>query len=251
MVGAIVLSPTDAASQEAVVGWAERVVVARARAPRDLVPQHYRLEYFGCYHPDFDLEGGARSVVQFEGVLPKAAPCVAYAPVDLVVGVPPEVYELVRLVVHLVGCFYAEYDGGGLVRKHMVSVLASDTVRPNAAHTTTIIASIIFLSCSGDCETTPASSVKHAPKRRRQGWFSGGCSPPTSRPRFLPRVHQSVHDILVCLETRVGNVYNRLEEYVEQEEREYAPLTKTLLHSGSPRAHPVVEPHACSHGIDE
>ena len=28
-------------------------------------------------------EGSARSVVQFEGVLPEAAPCVAYAPVDL------------------------------------------------------------------------------------------------------------------------------------------------------------------------
>ena len=35
MVGAIVLSPTDAASQEPVVGSARRVVVARARAPRD------------------------------------------------------------------------------------------------------------------------------------------------------------------------------------------------------------------------
>ena len=58
-------------------------------------------------------------MVQFEGVLPKAAPCVAYAPVDLdgqvgiiVVGVPPKVYELVRLVVHhLVDCLYAEYGG--------------------------------------------------------------------------------------------------------------------------------------------
>ena len=60
----------------------------------------------------------ARSVAQFEGVLPEAAPCVAYALVDLdgqvviVVDVPPEVYELVRLVVHLVSCLYAEYGGG-------------------------------------------------------------------------------------------------------------------------------------------
>ena len=37
MVGAIVLSPTDAASQEPVVGSAQRVVVARARASRDQV----------------------------------------------------------------------------------------------------------------------------------------------------------------------------------------------------------------------
>ena len=46
MVGAIVLSPTDAASQEPVVGSAQRVVVARARAPRDAAVQH-GLEYLG------------------------------------------------------------------------------------------------------------------------------------------------------------------------------------------------------------
>ena len=40
MVGAIVISPTDAASQEAVVGTVQRVVVARARAPRDAAVQH-------------------------------------------------------------------------------------------------------------------------------------------------------------------------------------------------------------------
>ena len=46
MVGAVVLSPTNAASQEAVVGSAQRVVVAHARAPRDSVVQHC-LEYLG------------------------------------------------------------------------------------------------------------------------------------------------------------------------------------------------------------
>ena len=48
VVGAIiVLSPTDAASQETVVGLAQRgVVVARARAPRDAAVQHC-LEYLG------------------------------------------------------------------------------------------------------------------------------------------------------------------------------------------------------------
>ena len=40
MVGAIVLSPTDAASQEAVMGSAQRVVVARERAPSDADVQH-------------------------------------------------------------------------------------------------------------------------------------------------------------------------------------------------------------------
>ena len=96
MVDAIVLSPTDAGSQKGVVGSAQRVVVARARAPRDSAVQHC-IEYLDSEHPDFELEGNARSVVQFEGVLPKAAPCVAYAPIDLdgqvgiVVGVPLEV----------------------------------------------------------------------------------------------------------------------------------------------------------------
>ena len=46
MVGAIVLSSTDAASQEPVVGSAQRVVVARAWTPRDAVVQHC-IEYLG------------------------------------------------------------------------------------------------------------------------------------------------------------------------------------------------------------
>ena len=82
MVDAIVISPTDAASQEAVVGLAQRVVVARARAPRDATVQH-RLECLGFSHPDFELEGGVLVVVQFEGVLPEPAPCATYAPVNL------------------------------------------------------------------------------------------------------------------------------------------------------------------------
>ena len=86
------------------LGSAQRVVVARARAPRDAAMQHC-LEYLGSEHPGFKLEGGARSVVQIEGVLPEAVPCFAYALIDLdgqlsiVVDVPSEVYELVRLVV--------------------------------------------------------------------------------------------------------------------------------------------------------
>ena len=73
MVGAIVLSPTDAASEEAAVSSAQHVLVARAWAPRDAAVQHC-LEYFDSDHPDFELEGSARSVVQFESVLPEAAP---------------------------------------------------------------------------------------------------------------------------------------------------------------------------------
>ena len=55
MVGAIVLSPTGAASQESGVGSAQHVVVARTRAPRDPAVQHC-LEYLGSEHPYFELE---------------------------------------------------------------------------------------------------------------------------------------------------------------------------------------------------
>ena len=117
MVGAIVLLPTDTASQEPVADSAQSVVVARARAPRDAAVQHC-LEYLGSYHPGFEHEESARSVVQFEGVIAEAAPCVAYAPVDLdgqvdiVVDVSLEVYKLVRPVVHLTRCLYTECGGG-------------------------------------------------------------------------------------------------------------------------------------------
>ena len=127
MVGAI-RSPTDAASLKTVVGSVQ--VVARAWALRDATVQHY-LEYLGSSHPNFELERSARSVVQFEGVLPKAAPCIAYAPVDLdgqigvVVDVSPEVHELVRSVERPASCLYAEY-GGGL--RHPLLAETHDTV---------------------------------------------------------------------------------------------------------------------------
>ena len=77
------------------------------------------LEQLASSHPKFELDESTRSTVQFEGAHPEAVPCDVYAPVDLddqvgvMVDVPPEVNELVRLVVHLAGCLYAE-DGGGL-----------------------------------------------------------------------------------------------------------------------------------------
>ena len=46
VVGAYVLSLTDAANQEAVVKSAQRVIVARARAARD-TSVHHCLEYLG------------------------------------------------------------------------------------------------------------------------------------------------------------------------------------------------------------
>ena len=61
---------------------AQRVAVARAPVLRDTTVQHC-LEYLGSENPEFELEGRARLVVQSERVLPEAAPCVAYAPIDL------------------------------------------------------------------------------------------------------------------------------------------------------------------------
>ena len=48
-------------SQEAVMGWAQPVVVTRARAPRDAAVQHF-LEYFGSEHPELSEVRGERWV---------------------------------------------------------------------------------------------------------------------------------------------------------------------------------------------
>ena len=68
----IVLSLAYAASQEALVDPAQRVVVTHARALREAAIQHC-LEYLGSKHPDLELEGSARSMVHFKRVLPEAA----------------------------------------------------------------------------------------------------------------------------------------------------------------------------------
>ena len=86
------------------VGSARRVVVARARAPRDAAVSFVSSTSALSVRILSSRGALARSVVQFEGVLPEAAPCVAYAPFDLdgqvgiVVDVSPKVYKLVRLL---------------------------------------------------------------------------------------------------------------------------------------------------------
>ena len=96
---------------------AKFVIGTRAGVSRDTAVEH-RLEYLSSYHPEFELEGGAPSVLLFvEGRL-KAAPCVTYALVDLdgevgvVVDVHPVVDELICLIVHLTDHSYADYTGG-------------------------------------------------------------------------------------------------------------------------------------------
>ena len=245
MVGAAVLSPINTASQEAVVGSAQRVVVTRARATRAAAVQHC-LEYLGSWHTDFELEGSARSVVQVENVFPEAAPCVAYARVDLdgnvgiVVDVPPEVCKLIRLIVHLTGYLYAE-DGGGL--RHPLRGYThdlshgpqySEAERRAHYHDRARFLHHLLEQLQDDSFIV---SVKHAPQRCCEGWLSGGCFPPPPRPRFfLINVYQSVHGVFARLEILVDRVHNRRENDVGQEGRKHAALTtKTRFHSEPPR----------------
>ena len=168
MAGAIVLSPTDAASQEpVVVGSAQRVVVARARAPRDAAVQlvsstsvlsirilssrgalgrsYSSKVYFRKLHHALRMR---RSTSMDRSALWLTFPRGIYTNSFVWLYTWPAASTLNMAV-----------DSGiPFALKHMISVLASDTVRPKAAHTTTITP-IIFLSCSGDLETTPASSA--------------------------------------------------------------------------------------------
>ena len=168
MVGAIILSPTDAASLRVMVGPAQRGIEANA----------YGLHVTQPYSILSSTSALSIRVLSSRGALGRSYNSRVYfrklhhamrmrrlTSMDrsafFVVDVPPEVYELVRLVVHLARCLYADVavDSSILfVCKHMISVFTSNVVRPNAAHTTATTP-IIFLSCSGDCKTTPASSA--------------------------------------------------------------------------------------------
>ena len=130
-----------------------------------------------------------------------------------------------------------------------MSVLASDTVRPNAA-TRPRSPPSSFSAARVIARRPRHRQRKACPKAASRGLTLRQLLPPP-RPPFLPQVCRSVHDAFVHLETRGGQVYNRREEDVEQEGCEHAPLTKASFHSKPPRAHPVVEPHACSHPIVE
>lgn len=69
--------------------------------------QQYRIiSYFGFQHPDLKIQGSARAVGYFEGVLLEVTPGAAYTPVDsdghVVVDLPPEVYKIIRLAASVV-----------------------------------------------------------------------------------------------------------------------------------------------------
>lgn len=80
--------------------------------------------------------------------------------IGVVVDVAPEEYEIMSSSVQLAGRLDSEC-GGGIGHaprcKHIISVLASETVRPNAVALTVTIMNTIFLRCSDDWETIAAS----------------------------------------------------------------------------------------------
>ena len=101
-------------------------------------------------------------------------------------------------------------SGIPFARKRMISVVVSNTMRPNAAHTT-VITTRIFFSCSG-ARRPRHRQHKACPKAASPGLTLRQFLLPVPRPPFPPHFyHQSVHDAFVCLETRGGggHVYNR------------------------------------------
>ena len=157
MVGAILLSPTDAGSQEPIMGSAQRVVVARTRAPRYAAVQHC-LEYLGSEHSDVVSRGAigrsCSSRVFFWKLhhALRTRHSTSMHRSALWLTFPSRhtnsfVWLYTRPAASTLNM--AVDSGISFTRKHMISVLTShDHDHP-----------IIFLSCSGGCETTPASSV--------------------------------------------------------------------------------------------
>ena len=141
------------------------------------------------------------------------------------------------------GCSFE--DGSGLripfVRKYMISVLASGTVRPNAAHKTTITR-ILFLRIASRLQhrqrevcpkaTSPGLGLRRllprAPvfflrcTKASMIYLSSQGAPKRLWDLCLRKVGQSVYDALLRLETRERHVYNRREENVEQKGCEHA-----------------------------
>ena len=119
-------------------------------------------------------------------------------------------------------------SGIPFVRKHIISISASDTGRPTAVHTTKITLYHLSQLLERVRDDSGMIIVKNTANQLLQDWLSAGCSPPS------PALYPSVHDDFVRLETRVGNVDKRREEYVEQEGCENAFLRKTLFYSEPP-----------------
>lgn len=100
----LTFSPSDGAGQEGLLGSAKCVVTTRAWTPSDAPAQH-RLEDVGFQHPDIQIMGSTRPIVQFEGILSEVVSGTVYVPVDgdsqvsVVDNVHPNVHENVFLFV--------------------------------------------------------------------------------------------------------------------------------------------------------
>ena len=176
--------PTNATSEDGVVCSAQRVVVERARAPRDAAVQQHCLEYLGSEHPDFELEGSARSVIQSRVYFRKLHHALRMRRLTSMYRSAlwltfPSRYtnSFVGLCTWSAASTLNEAVGSGnpFLRKHMISVLASDPVRPNAVHTHDHdhdhphYLLQLFGGLRGDASIV---SVKHALKQRRQDLVS-------------------------------------------------------------------------------
>ena len=165
--GAIVISPTDVRSQEAVVGSAQRAAVARAQASHDAAVQHclstsafsirtlsstgalgrsYSSRvYFRKLHHALRLRRSTsmdRLVLQF-----------TFSPRHTSSFVWMNTWPAASTLKPVVDSSIP------FARKHMISVLVYDTERPNAAH-----AHHLPELLAGDCETTLASSGESMPQ---------------------------------------------------------------------------------------
>ena len=119
-------------------------------------------------------------------------------------------------------------------RKHVISVLSSDTVMPNDAHTTTSTP-IIFLSCVGDCETTPASSAV-----RMTLSSSFFLCLPLSSSVFLcnSQVRQSAHGVFVRIETRPGHIITTAKKMLNRRGASAQPWRRPCFTANHPEHTP-------------
>lgn len=141
------------------------------------------------------------------------------------------------MFVHLVGCLDAECGGGieysSRSQTH-ISLLASETDRPNRTQTVMIMP-IIFLSCSVDGWTIAVLSPELDPQR---------LPPPAPQPlsrASVMSIPASKHITIACI--TVAKIMFKWEG------RTHAPMAEIVLHGEPVRALAVVKPHACRYAI--
>ena len=203
-----------------------------------------------------------RTVIGFHLIPSEARPCHLYSTrlldtseVLISADSPARVLELDRLCVHLASCSNGErHVPPPFVRRHMISVMASDIVSLNAANAVTIIV-IILSNPSGDHDTMPASSAYSIPHNvwAASSFFCLSTLPTRALPSFFSPFSPFLHAVADCIsgEAVLRHTQHRREKNVEQQWREHTPLPKTLLHIEHIRALATFQPHACPHAVVE